>query len=479
MSDVLLVHPAEHGITFGGMPPLGMGWITAFLRSKGISTTLVDLQVTEKSIESLLQTYKPHMVGIGGTSHTRFESFAIARRVKTYDPDVQTLYGGSHATFTAEDTLAHIPEIDIVVRGEGEQTTYNIASKVLKGDLNFSDISGISYRSNGSIVCNPDVTRISNLDILPFPCRDPEAIQRYNLQLDFLNIPAASIVSSRGCPVNCSFCSASAMFGTQLTMRTAVNVVDEIEILLKEYHYQGVKFFDSTLTLNRNHIESICAEIQKRNLKFPWECEIRVNGMTLDLLRTMRAAGCFYVDFGVESASPSVLKTMHKGISLDYVENVFRWTKELGIFTKVFFTFGHIGETLADAQATVEFMERNAKYISIAATGIGVRIYPETEVEYYARSSKYLGNDFSCSTTFIDQNVESLGNDPLVPILIQPQFGWREFRKIEFRLARFWLKNPHAALSVIWNQIKLGRSRILLRLVRRFIEIHLLRRTPQ
>jgi radical SAM superfamily enzyme YgiQ (UPF0313 family) len=201
--------------------------------------------------------------------------------------------------------------------------------------------------------------------------------------------------------------------------------------------------------------------------------------MTRDLLRIMRDSGCYYVDFGVESASPSVLKAMHKSITLDHVENVFRWTQELGILTKVFFTFGHIGETFDDARQTVEFMEKNAKYISVAATGIGIRIYPGTEVEHFARLSKYLRSDFSWSTAFLDQNIESLGNDPLVPILLQPQFGWKEFRKIEFRLARFWLKNPHAALSVIWSQIKLGRKRALIRLVRRFIEIHILRRTPR
>jgi anaerobic magnesium-protoporphyrin IX monomethyl ester cyclase len=479
LSDVLLLHPAEQGITFGGMPPLGMSWITSFLQSKGISTTLVDLQVQKQSIDSLLQFHKPHIVGIGGTSHTRFESFALARQIKAYDSAIHVLYGGSHATFTADDTLQHIPEIDVIVRGEGELTTYYVASQILQGYLNLSDIAGASYRNNGSIVHNPDVNRITNLDILPFPYRDPEAIQRYHLLLDFLDVPAVSIISSRGCPVNCSFCSASAMFGTQLTIRSAVNVVDEIEILLKDYLYQGVKFFDSTLTLNRNHVEALCAEIQRRNLKFPWECEIRVNGMTRELLQTMRNAGCYYVDFGVESASPSVLKAMHKGISLDHVENVFHWTKELGIYTKVFFTFGHIGETLDDARATVEFMERNAKYISIAATGIGVRIYPGTEVESYAHVAHTLQSDFSWSTSFLDQDVESLGNDPLVPILLQPQFGWSEFRKIEFRLARFWLKNPLAALSVLWSQIKLGRSRILLRLVRRFIEIHIFGRISQ
>ena len=476
MSDVLLLHPAEKGKTFGGMPPLGMAWITSYLQSKGIAATLVDLQVSENTVESLLYIHKPKIVGIGGTSHTRFESFAIAQQVKAIDSAISVLYGGTHATFTAEDTLRHIDDIDIIVRGEGELTTHRIADRILRDRSDFDDIFGISYRRNDNIIHNQNAERIQNLDILPFPYRDPEAIKRYNLLLDFLNVPAASVMSSRGCPVNCSFCSASAMFGTQLTFRSAANVVDEIEMLLKEYHFQGVKFFDSTLTLNKNHVEALCAEIQRRKLIFPWECEIRVNGMSRDLLRAMHDAGCYYVDFGIESASPSVLKSMHKGITLDNVENVFRWTKELGVYIKVFFTFGHIGETLEDARATVEFMEKNAGYISVAATGIGVRIYPGTEVEQFARSTDCIKKDFSWSVPFIDQSIESLGNDPLVPILLQPQFGWREFRKIEFRLARFWLKNPQAALSVLWSQIKLGRSRVLLRLVRRFIEVHILHR---
>ena len=175
MSDVLLLHPAEKGITFGGMPPLGMSWITSYLQSKGISTTLVDLQVSNKSIESFLQTHKPRIIGIGGTTHTRYESFAIARRVKTIDPSILILYGGSHATFTAEDTLRHIQDIDIVVRGEGELTTHRIVERILNGKSDLDSIPGLSYRRNTTIVHNPDVERIRNLDILPFPYRDPEA----------------------------------------------------------------------------------------------------------------------------------------------------------------------------------------------------------------------------------------------------------------------------------------------------------------
>ncbi len=475
LSDVLLLHPAERGKMFGNMPPLGMAWITSFLQSRHISTSLVDLQVSDVTVESLVQTHAPGIVGIGGTSHTRFESFALARRVKSCNPDVLVVYGGSHASFTAEDTLRHIPEIDIIVRGEGELTFSQVAERVLRGRRNFEDVPGISFRLNDTIIHQPDAGRIQDLDVLPFPYRDPRAIQRYDLLLEFLNVPAASVMSSRGCPINCSFCSASAMFGTGLTFRSASNVVDEIEILLHDYPYKGIKFFDSTWTLKRSHVEALCAEIRRRGLRFPWECEIRVNGMSYELLRTMRDAGCYYVDFGVESASPRVLQAMHKGITLEQVENVLRWTHELGIFTKVFFTFGHIEETLDDARATVEFMEKNARTISVAATGIGIRVYPGTEIERFARSRNYLDSNFSWTSQFIDQKIESLGNDPIVPILLQPQFGWREFRNIEFRLAQFWLKNPGAAATVLWNQIRLGKGRQLLRLLHRFITMHILK----
>jgi radical SAM superfamily enzyme YgiQ (UPF0313 family) len=468
VSDILLLHPAEYGKTFGGMPPLGMASITSFLQSKNISTALVDLQISDCSVEQLLQQHKPQVVGIGGTSHTRFVSFDIARQVKKYDSAIRVIYGGPHATFTAENTLKNIPEIDYIVRGKGENITYSLAVQLLSGKPEIENIRGISCRHNDVIVHHQEAERIKNLDLLPFPIRDHDALQKYNLLLDFVNIPAASIISSRGCPINCSFCSASAMFGTQLTLRSAKNVVDEIEILFKEYGYQGIKFFDSTLTLHKDHVEAICAEIQKRKLVFPWECEIRVNGVSLDLLQTMKKAGCYYVDFGIESASPRVLKEMHKGITVEQAERVLRWTKDLGLYTKVFFTFGHIGETLDDAMKTVEFMDRYAKYIDLAAYSVSVRIYPGTEVEQSALAQGLLPKDFSWDRPYLDQKIEALGTDPIIPIVLQPQFGWKEFRKLELRLTWFWLKHPQAALKAVWGQIRLGRIQILAKLAYRF-----------
>ena len=159
MSDILLLHPAEYGKTFGGMPPLGMASITSFLQSKNISTALVDLQISDCSVEQLLQQHKPQVVGIGGTSHTRFVSFDIARQVKKYDSAIRVIYGGPHATFTAENTLKNIPEIDYIVRGKGENITYSLAVQLLSGKPEIENIRGISCRHN-DVIRRPSGSKI-------------------------------------------------------------------------------------------------------------------------------------------------------------------------------------------------------------------------------------------------------------------------------------------------------------------------------
>ena len=121
-----MLHPAEFGKTFGGIPPLGMASITSFFQSKHISTALVDLQISVCSVEQLLQQHKLQIVGVGGTLDTRFVSFDIARRVKKYDSAIRVIYGGPHATFTAENTLKNIPETDDIVRGDQESGPFGV-----------------------------------------------------------------------------------------------------------------------------------------------------------------------------------------------------------------------------------------------------------------------------------------------------------------------------------------------------------------
>ncbi len=449
MSEILLIHPKEGERTFGGMPPLGLAWIASYLDSKGYYTDLVDMQIDIRSFGDILKESKPKVVGIAGTSHTRYESFKLAREAKEYDKDIFVIYGGSHATFTAEDTLKNIQEIDVVVIGEGEISTLKIIEKVLRNKKDFKVVDGISYRDGDKRVHNKPMDRIESLEILPFPKRNEGDLGKYNLKMDFLDLPAASIMSSRGCPINCSYCSASAMFGVKLTLRSAENVVDEIEYLIKNHGIEGVKFFDSTLTLKRSHIESLCEEIKRRKLKFPWECEIRVNTVDKNLLKTMKSAGCYYVDFGVESASPRVLKAMHKRITIEQVVNVFKWTRELGLLTKVFYTFGHIKETLEDSRITMDFMEKYKDYVTSQGGGVGIKIYPGTQVAAYANEIGCIDKDFSWAAPYHDEKAKFFGGAPHVPLLIQPQMGYDELNQLRYAFIKKKLKDPVGIFKAI------------------------------
>jgi radical SAM superfamily enzyme YgiQ (UPF0313 family) len=183
----------------------------------------------------------------------------------------------------------------------------------------FSKIRGVTFRENGTIVENPPPTRLY-LDSLPRVAYELLDMKKYATKMEFINKKGISVVSSRGCLYRCVFCSASKMFNHLITNRSASNVLDEIEFLLKNYGYQGIKFFDSALTLDREHILSLCDEILSRKLNFPWECEVRVGSVDQGILEKMKNAGCYYIDIGIESASQKVLDLMRKGITVGQSE---------------------------------------------------------------------------------------------------------------------------------------------------------------
>jgi len=459
MSEILLLHTSETNRSFGGMPPLGLSWIASFLESKGFPADLVDMQISHAGIDQILQSAKPRIVGLSGTTHTRFEAFELARRIKHHDRQITVLFGGPHATFTADDTLRHVDSIDVVVRGEGEYAMLELADYLLHGRNPHSAICGISYRQNGHIVHTPSATRIGRLDDLPLPKRVPGDIRRYDLKMDFLDVQGTSIITSRGCPVGCTFCSASIMFGKTVSYRSARAVVDEIQMLVHDFGFGGIKIFDSTFTLRKSHVESICAEMVRRKLIVPWECEVRVNTVTKDLLRIMRSAGCYYISFGIESGSNAVLKKMHKNITTDQAEAVLTWARELGIKSKVFFTFGHIGETMDDAKQTFRFMESHRRSIDTFGSSVGIRIYPGTAVEGYAKSIGCLSGSFSWSLPYEERRNEELGADPTVPILLGPGMGWDELRALERRHILFWMKDLISSMRVLRDQWRLHHGK--------------------
>jgi anaerobic magnesium-protoporphyrin IX monomethyl ester cyclase len=435
MIDILLVNPQETGGFFEKMPPLGLAYIAANLEKHDYAVKIVDLETDDRNISYWLDKWQPRYLGISGTSHTRFASFKLAKEAKDYDKDITTVYGGVHATFTAVDTLKYIKEIDFVVRGEGEHTLLQLVDTLDK-KKNLKYVRGITYRDGGSIFENPAAERIKPLDSLPCPAYHLLNMNRYSIDMEFVNKKGTSLITSRGCNAKCTFCSASRMFNHQFTAHSAKRVLDEIGLLFKKYGFEGIKIFDSTLTMQRGHVLSICDEILRRNLKFPWECEIRVGTVNQEVLEKMKKAGCYYVNFGIESASQKVLDLMRKGFEVEQAEELLDLCNKIGIKTKVFFSFGHIGETTDDVEKTVRFINEHEGKITTLASGAGVRIYPGTYLETYALKNGLLPENFAWSLPFEDMRFDKLLQDRYVPLLIQPQLGIHELEDITLKIYR-------------------------------------------
>jgi radical SAM superfamily enzyme YgiQ (UPF0313 family) len=438
MSDIVLIYPAMTGgrNPHGSVLPLCFAWMAAVLEQNGLSVRVLDLQVEDADLIQVLREENPQCVGVSGTTQSRFNSFKIIEAVKSIDRDIVTLYGGPHATPAAEDTLQHIRSIDAVVRNEGELTVLEIMSALKKHRrIDFAPVAGVSFYKDGRVVHNPARPFIRDLDQLPLPAWHLFRMESYRQTMEFLDVPGHAIVTSRGCPFQCSFCSARLLWGRRYAARSAQNVADEVQHLAERYGIQGFKIFDSTFTVNRRHVLAICSELKKRGLhRLPWECEIRADTVDLELLQEMQSAGCYYIDMGLESASARVLKQICKGVTLKQVQDVIGWCNDLGLMTKLFLTWGHPTETYREALETVRFMERNLHRVQHMAAHVGILIYPGTGVEAFAREQGLLPADFSWSGPYHEAANGTLGSDSSVPLLLQPQMNRRHLARIFFKI---------------------------------------------
>lgn len=461
--EILAVYPREPEIPVRAqMPPLGMLWIGGELRRAGFGVEFIDQQVDERDPVAVAEGMRPSLALIGGTSHSRFASFEIASRIKEVSPETVVVYGGPHATFTAGDTLQHVPAIDIIVRGEGEETCRDLAEWAASGRRpeDLLEIKGLSYRDDGKVINNPPRPLISDLDALGPPARELVPMGRYRMGLDFIDVRATSVITARGCPVACTFCSAAAMFGRTYRVRAATTVVDEIESLISNGGVRGIKIIDSTFTQSRRHVRAFCAAMVKRGINIPWECEIRIGTVDKRLLEEMRVAGCFCIGVGVESGSQRVQdECIRKEVSLSQAVETFRFAREAGLLVKAFFTLGHPGETYEEAKETNRFIWRNRKYFRFVTHYPGVKVYPGTYVAQYVREKKLLPKDFTWSAPYRNSANERLfrGVDD-VPILIQEKLGLKELRRLRIAFVRMRLSSPRFVAEKLKAIFKAGAA---------------------
>jgi len=300
---VLLTVPKPIYRTRLDYPPSGVAYIAAYLlhHNKDIDVKIIDFGVNDLSEQKYikeLQHFSPDIVGISMSTLHYYGAIQIANATKKFNSNILVVVGGPHATARPSNCLEWC---DVVTRGESESTFNEIVQ-----EKRLSSIEGISYKQDGQVLHNPQRKRIKNLDGLPFPAYHLLDIKKYS------EYPMMSIIGSRGCLYNCTYCFSPIMWKRKLTLRSPKNIADEIEFLHDHYGCSGIIFHDDTLNIPLKRGIKICDELIKRELNkdMNFECQLRMNKQFISphLFKKMKEANFTKVMFGVESGSQKVLK---------------------------------------------------------------------------------------------------------------------------------------------------------------------------
>jgi anaerobic magnesium-protoporphyrin IX monomethyl ester cyclase len=360
--------------------PLGLGYIAAYLRQQGHQVRLL-LSLTPEVLLLQLQIFKPELVGISCMTPTFHQAVAICRVVKSHSSAV-TVLGGPHVTALKEEILQAEPEVDYVVLGEGEQTIAELCQTLAQSDRQVSQIQGlVSRAADGTVQTGPPRPLIKDVDSLPFPARDLVDMSRLGTHryIDVGRV-SATMISSRGCPFKCAFCSSHITMGKIYRFRSAQNVLAEIDELVGRYQVNHIALEDDTFTLNRDRVETICRELIQRNYDLTWYCLSRVESMDLELARLMRRAGCRLVSFGIESGNPDILQKIHKKISLSAARQAIEACYRAGLRSQCTFILGFPFDTQQTMADTLQFAQELSPTIAIFFALVP---YPGTEMYQY------------------------------------------------------------------------------------------------
>ena len=388
--NILLINPPREVPQKADFPPMGLAYIAAVLKKNGIDVKVLDAAAFPwKKLERIIKQQNPDIVGIPCWTVERGQSFKTAQLVKKVAPQAKIIMGGHHATAFPEH-MFKLAYADVVVIGEGELTVLELINALYNGE-DLSTIKGIVYQKDGEAFITPPRDFITDLDSIPFPSYSDFNLDDYN-GLPERSERTAALITSRGCPHRCTFCSASKFWKRKWRYRSAENVLDEIEGLYKDYDVKALMFFDDNFAVRKDRAIEICDGILQRGLKISWVACTHVNQVDKELLKWMKKAGCYRLDYGVESGSPKILKNIKKGQTVEQIKEAFKLTHEVGIQPRAYLMVGNPGENKETIQETITLMKEIKPYN--APSGQLLCVLPDTEIYELAKAQGIISDDF-------------------------------------------------------------------------------------
>jgi radical SAM superfamily enzyme YgiQ (UPF0313 family) len=374
MMRVLLVNPpsetAIKDYLGTAAPPIGLASLAAVALQKGCKVKIIDAIAQDFDFHQLrreISKYRPDIVGVTATTPGIYSACKVAEIAK--EIGCNTVIGGPHATFMDVEIITQCDAVDVVVRGEGEVTFSHLLDAFERDRL--SDVAGITFRDGEVIERNTSRRFVGNLDSLPIPA--------YRLLPEYYTGDSrfGAVITSRGCPYRCVFCSSSRLFGNTWRAHSADRVVEELSIL-NEMGIRNVEFMDDTFNINRKRAVEISEKIRREGLDISWISSSRVDTFNVEAAKEMRKAGCHSLYFGIESGSQQILDFIGKNISLDKAEKAVKKAKELGFRVIGSFVIGFHQEKPEDIDRTIKFARKlplDFAQFTIATPYPGTRLY--------------------------------------------------------------------------------------------------------
>ena len=363
------------------MPPLGLAYIGAVCERAGHEVRIIDCVVEDYArvvplpdgrrrhglddagLAERIRTFRPELVGVSCLFSAQSQSaHHVCGLVKQIDPSILTIMGGAHPSAVPEEVLTD-PDVDAAGLGEGEMTMLRLIDALQEAPFPPADPSGLAFRRNGQVEVHRPVQFLADLDTLPLPARHLLPMDRYFRHRSphgavVRRHPCTNVVTSRGCPAQCTFCSIHTVWGRKFRRHSTQRVIEEIETLVNDYGVREIQFEDDNLTLDKPRMREICQTIIDRRIDITWTTPNGVAIWALDdeMVRLMRRAGCYHITIAVESGSQAVLREIiNKPLNLERVHPIVRAAREVGMGISAFFVVGFPGETKADIAQTFEF----------------------------------------------------------------------------------------------------------------------------
>ena len=362
------------------IPPLGLAYIAAVLERDGHEVRIIDSVaedfkrlvahaegrrrhgLSDEALSAAIADFRPRIVGVSCLFSSQVESANhVCRLAKQTDPAILTVMGGAHPSAVPRDVLKE-DAVDVAAIGEGELTMLQLVRSLEQGRFPPGEPDGTAYRQDGSI-CIRSPRHLTDLDWLPLPARHLLPMQRYFKYRSphggvVRRHPCTNMITSRGCPANCVFCSIHTVWGRQFRCHSPQRVIEEIELLTGRYGVREIQFEDDNITLSKRRMTDICRAIIERRIDLTWTGPngLAVWALDEELLEWMRRSGCYHLTIAVESGSQDVLrKIIRKPINLDRVGSIVKTARKLGMGVSAFFVVGFPGETKQDISRTFDF----------------------------------------------------------------------------------------------------------------------------